>query len=387
MQPTEVEVLGLMVVNGDRMMVRTWAAQTMAVLAGLCVIMAAVASFLVPRIGLLPRSPSTIPGLASMLVNSPDLVETLRLCGNADGKSLRLALQLSAFQSKVVSDPASGQPRFVIEITQNERPDTDKAWPQYRSLHAHPLIVHPATRITLGFILCGLITALELLLRKSDHDIGLGNVGDDTYIHYTWTVIPAIVFGLLSITISAMDFKIRSVAPYASLKQLVNKRRFMPLDFLDMSMPRAIWRELRLCNIGALAITVAFLIASFFTTFSASLFRARSLPNTNSVLLRVNSSFDPELNGVSDYASGMRASLVLESNASYPKFTYGNMAFLQLLPPSSNDLNFRPDVSNMVMEAVVPAVRGRMECRITATPKFGSTTPRDTKRLSEEMIL
>ncbi|KAK0724054.1 hypothetical protein B0H67DRAFT_549926 [Lasiosphaeris hirsuta] len=364
MQPTEVQITGSMVMDGDRIVVRTWAAQTMAALTGFCLIMAAVASFLVPRKGLLPQGPSTIPGLASMLVNSPDLSEALRLCGDADGKSLGRILQSSAFQSGVASDPISGQPCFVIRNTQRKNsPDMDKAWPQFRSLHAHPLIFHPATRTALSLVLCGLIIALELLLRKSNKDQGLGDAGDDAYIHYTWTAIPAIAFGLLSITISAMDFKTRSLAPYAALQQPVDTRQFMSLDFLDMSMPRAIWREARLVNIGTLAITIAFLIASFFTTFSASLFRAQSLPIVSSALLRVNSSFDPELNGISDYTTGMRASLILENNASYPKFTHGDMAFLQLLPPLSTDLDPQLDAENLVTEAVVPAVRGRMECR------------------------
>lgn len=154
------------------------------------------------------------------------------------------------------------------------------------------------------------------------------------------------------------------MAPFTSLRPSVDTKNVMALDFLDVLIPRAIYREFRFADFGALAATMAFLIASFFTTLSASLFGTHSLAVTGSVILSVNQSFDVFVSAISDNFALPAASLILESNLSYPQFTYGDMAFLELLPPSlpsQSDLELHP--SSLVMQAIVPAVRGKMECR------------------------
>jgi len=161
-----------------------------------------------------------------------------------------------------------------------------------------------------------------------------------------------------------MDFRTRAMAPFTSLRPSIDNKNVMALDFLDVLIPRAIYREFRFADFGALAATMAFLIASFFTTLSASLFGTHSLAVTGSVILSVNQSFDVFVSAISDNFALPAASLILESNLSYPQFTYGDMAFLELLPPSlpsQSDLELHP--SSLVMQAIVPAVRGKMECR------------------------
>ncbi|KAK5659699.1 hypothetical protein OQA88_909 [Cercophora sp. LCS_1] len=358
-----VTLLGTTTSEEERLVIRDWAAHAMSGLVAFCFVVTLAAAFLAPKHGILPRSPSTIPGLASMLAGSHQLTDRLRFSGDADAKTITRVLDQSAFQSGVVRDPSSGQARFIVRDTHSTA-QNGKTWPQFRSLQAHPLIVHPATRIVVAVILCGLIVALEMLLRKSINEEGLGDVGDDTYIHYTWTTIPAVVFGLLSLTISAMDFRTRSIAPYSALKRTVDGRKLMTLDFLDALIPRAIYREIRLANFSALAVTLAFLIASFFTTLSASLFGTHSLPVIGSVLLPVNQSFVVSPNAILDDLALPAASIILESNASYPRFTYENMAFLELLPPALSPLpDARLDPFNLAINAIVPAIRGKMECR------------------------
>ena len=48
-----------------------------------------------------------------------------------------------------------------------------------------PVILHPTTRLAKGTVLVALIIVLEFMLRKSMNQGGLGDVGDDTFIHYT----------------------------------------------------------------------------------------------------------------------------------------------------------------------------------------------------------
>jgi len=177
-----VAILGSMTVDGERLLVRSWAAHTMGGLVAFCFVLTVVASFLVTKHGILPRSPGTTLTFASMLVSSPQLTERLRFSGDADTKTMARVLQGSAFQSGLTRDPASGQTHFVIRDTHNAL-SRNKTWTQFRSLQAHPLIFHPTTRVVMTVILFGLIVTLELLLRKANNEDGLGDIGgNDTYI-------------------------------------------------------------------------------------------------------------------------------------------------------------------------------------------------------------
>lgn len=118
-------------------------------------------------------------------------------------------------------------------------------------------------------VLFGVVAALEVTLHISKTKDGLGNVGDDTYIHYLWTSMPALLLECLVLMISSMDFTIRSLVPYIILNNVVTADVFVDLELLDMSTPWAIYKEARLRSIGVLATTTTLLIAYFFTIFSS----------------------------------------------------------------------------------------------------------------------
>jgi hypothetical protein len=366
---TSVETQGFVVTWEDRLVIRDWAAQWMAGLAAACVLLTALAGFLVPRRGILPCSPTTLPGIAFLVAHSRDLLEMLRFSGAADAKSLGRPLLTSTFRSGAVVDPMSGSRHFAILSEQDLLHGRSLTFPQVSSKHTHPGVLHPGSRLTLCLLLAGLITTLELTLRKSDHDRGLGDVGDDTYIHYTWTAVPAVVFGALSMMFSSMDFSIRSLAPYNALKQGVTGKKYQSLDFMNMSIPRTIFHEIKSANIGAVAATAAFLVASVFTIFSASLFQPLAIPTTIPVTLRSNESFYMNPGRVSADAIAI-ASLIFGSNFSYPMFTYGNLAFPQLVPTPPLPIGSSVNASTVSIDAVVPAIRSKLDCRVYDSSKI-----------------
>ncbi|KAI0125956.1 hypothetical protein BJ170DRAFT_725623 [Xylariales sp. AK1849] len=53
----------------------------------------------------------------------------------------------------------------------------------------------------------------------SRREDGLGDVGDETYFHFLWTTIPAIVLTVLGMSFVAVDFETRALAPYARLSR------------------------------------------------------------------------------------------------------------------------------------------------------------------------
>ncbi|KAI8947774.1 hypothetical protein F4801DRAFT_559592 [Xylaria longipes] len=364
MGQTSMNTVGSATVNENRLIVRPWIAQWMAALVAVCIVLTAIALFIVPRKGFLPCSPTTFPDLVSILHQSRQLSAQLQYAGASDNNHLVQFLRRSTFQSGLAYDPMSNQNRFCVIDVDCGQDGRSNRFSQISSKLFHPAILHPACRSMLCLTVVGLIITLELLLRTSNLEEGLGDVDDDTYMHYTWTAIPALLFGVLSMAFSAVDFQIRTLAPYMSLKQYVSRGIFKQLELLDMTVPVAMYREIKLKTFWALATTTALLLASLFTTLSASLFQELSVPVTIPWMLQPSRSFRspylPFLTLVTSGPSTEIPSLILESNYSFPRFTYVDLAFPELtavtmLPSTMNS-------STVSVSAMIPAVRGRMDC-------------------------
>ena len=233
MEPASIEVHGSATFMANRLVVRTWAAQWMAGLVVSCLVLLAIALFTVPRRGFLPRNPSNIPDMAALLLHSHGLRSRLCGLGAADEKDLAKALERCHFHSGVVHDPVTNQSEFAIIDQQQDLDDPRRAFSQTQARrNQHPGVLHPVFRLTMCAILVGLIIALEMLLQKSNRENGLGDVGNDTYLHYLWTTLPALSFGLIAMAFSSMDFRIRSLAPYTMLTNRVTPENFMQMDHL-----------------------------------------------------------------------------------------------------------------------------------------------------------
>ncbi|KAI0430131.1 hypothetical protein F5Y09DRAFT_308547 [Xylaria sp. FL1042] len=370
MEPAEQDASGSVTVLMERLTIHSLVAQLMVGLLAACILLTGIAIFIVPAQGFLPQNPSTLFCSIPLFLWSHELLYWMRYAGASDEANLAQWLGSSTFTSGLTDDSISSQARFRIDIdTKDESQSQNRVhFPQVSSKIGHPNILHPIFRSLLCLVVVGIIVALELLLHKSNLEYGLGDVNKDSnvYIHYAWTVAPAVVFGALSMTYSAMDFQIRALAPYMTLKNYVSKDVFTQLELLDMTIPVAMYKELRLKTPWALATTTALLFASLFTTLSASLFQEASVPSTTSIVLQANQSFllvdDAALFGDGPFDV---SSLILESNLSFPRFTFNDLAFPQLVPPSQlptlNNTHFNE--SALSISTVIPALRARMECK------------------------
>ncbi|KAJ8124736.1 hypothetical protein O1611_g8904 [Lasiodiplodia mahajangana] len=365
MEPTAEPIVGSASVNENRLIVRSWIAQLMVGLLAACILFTTIALFLVPRQGFLPNSPSTLLNVVSILQHSRDLVAQLCCAGASDDEHLTRFLKPTTFQSRLRYDSVSNQSQYYVEGIANEEDQKPDMVPQTSSKIIHPIILHPPSRLTLCLGVLSLIIALELLLYKSNLEDGFGDVGSALYIHYSWTVIPALVFGSLSMAFSSVDFEVRNLAPYMAMKRYISRDKFAQLDLLDMTPPKAIYRETKLGTPWASATTTAFLIASLFTTFSASLFQELSVPIATSITLMANQSFLVSYDNAFDASSSDQVtSLILEGNYSFPRFTYQDLAFPELVPAEA--MRFAPNLnaSTVSISAVLPAIRATMDCRL-----------------------
>ncbi|KAK8107996.1 uncharacterized protein PG998_010009 [Apiospora kogelbergensis] len=364
MEPASIETTGSSVSMENRLVVRDWA-QLMVVLIIFCLILCVGSLFTVLDQSI-PRNPSCITDMAALLLHSHDLKTTLRGLSATNEKDLVAGLARRNFKLGTIRDIVTKQTELIIHDEQQCDSGTPQGFVRIRTRsNPHPRILHPGLRLALCSVLIALIVGLDLLLQRSNEENGLQDVVSDKYMHYLWTTTPAIILGAITLVVSSMDFQIRSLGPYMMLRAKISSEALLKLDHMDMSIPHTMYREFKLGNIGALATSATIFIASTFTIFSASLFQTLDAPIKELVTLRANQSFLFDTSSGSwgpldNLSAGTIASLILGNNLSYPGFTYGNMAFPQLL----TGLTTTSNLSSVSTKATIPAVRGKLHCRL-----------------------
>ncbi|KAI0198030.1 hypothetical protein F4808DRAFT_473139 [Astrocystis sublimbata] len=361
--PPHTATLGSITLNENRLILRCWVSQLTVALCVSCVVLIAIAVFLVPGKGFLPCGVATLQDFTSILRYSEELSIQLQHAGASDKEQLLHLLADSRFYCGYFD--AQESKHFQFHVIDS---GTSAHFPQNSSKSLYPLILHPVCRLTLCLSTIGLIVTLELFLLKSNIEKGLGDVNINTYLQYAWTIVPALILGIISMAFSAVDFQIRTLIPYMTLVKKTPRAVFEQLEFLDMTVPFAVFRQFKVRAFWALCTTTAFLVASFFTNFSASLFQALQMPTATFLTLKYNHNHPFTLNGCVDdtgvgYASSPCLeipSLILQSNYSFPRFTYKDLVFLE---PSATITEIpKFDSTATTISAIVPAIRPKLEC-------------------------
>jgi len=333
--------------------------------------------FFVPKTGFLPRQPGTILALASLFSNKSgrSTLQTFERLGAASQHNMRLHSGPSLYNSwasttkqldgsDLVEFEIGGiqQDPLSISHTLLTKPLQDKP--------TQPIVLRPTFRLLSLLIAIGIIVSLQLTLQKSQGNNGLGEIHGGLYLHYPWTIIPAIVLSLLCIFFSAVDFEVKVLTPYVNMLQPTSIERSVTTDLLDGLTPVIILRELRTLNLAAFTATFALLAGTFFTIFTASLFFVQSHPTTTPVKLYTISSFvnwdSPSVPDNWPASPPVEVSLLLWGNISYPAFTYENLAFLGFDLPvniSASMKKERQDPSQVFVHSTVPALRTSVNCR------------------------
>ncbi|KAI0528381.1 hypothetical protein GGR58DRAFT_527268 [Xylaria digitata] len=338
MHLTPTNFIGSATVNEFRLKVHNRIAHGMVILITICFILVGLMIFIIPTKCSLPQNPSTVLGLALLFSNSPGLLAQLRNAGAYKSEDLAHYLGAAKFQSIV-----------PFELTPTSDGEYPRQFPQVSSKPYNPLILRTACRLVVCFTL-------------SNVQDGLSDIEGDTYIQYAWSVLPALTVGSLAVALSAIDFETRSLAPYAMLARKIATDKFARLELLDSMIPKVIWKEARFKSIWLLATTTAFLIASFFTTFSASIFQELSVLTKTSMTIQATQSFSLSVSPHVGYSEV--PSLIFGANYSFPKFTYKNLAFPQFVPiTESLDGSSTFNKSTVSITTVIPALRDRMTCR------------------------
>lgn len=288
----------------------------------------------------LPQNPATVIGLAICLSSSCDIPEILNGMGNSERDTLQAMLDGCYYRSCWNQDDG------IFEVLVDKRlwPNDDlEMCPQEQSSF-EPISLKVPARLTFSAILLAIIVSLEVTLRLSDRDQGLGDVpADSKIIRYFWTALPGFIFTLIGMYFASVDFETRSLAPFL---HLVGGSRFMSsvgADLVNKHTFLLLYEESKTKSFEALSSTLAVTLTSLLTIFSTGLFTSAvvtlNIPTKLAVAKPIwyNTRGASSEFGLPDYSLNS-AALILDSNLSYPSFTYEDL----ILPTLEVDRTFRP---------------------------------------------
>ncbi|KAG8158510.1 hypothetical protein KVR01_011632 [Diaporthe batatas] len=227
----------------------------------------------------------------------------------------------------------------------------------------NPLPLRPVSYIALILTIVACGTILMFLFRKSTDGRGLGDVATSEYVLIAWTTAPATILTVISWWLSSIDTQIRLSAPYQLLKSDRCKRPVLRMDLMRGLIPFIIWRELKSSSFAAASTTLAALLAAILTTVSAAVFHVVPFPVSKPVELSSNTAF-MEPASISNSETSRLASLILETNLSYPRGSYQDLVFpeFSMTPLSARNASDKTNASSAIIKVTAPALRPHLRC-------------------------
>lgn len=313
----------------------------------------------------LPRSPHSIFGLAVCLSSSPSLLEKFQGMGSSSHQTLRG--YIDGWLYKV--SPANAERNVEIHTKERLASNDELEMREPENSVFRPASLSFTARMVVALVLIAITISLEVTLRISKKNDGLGNVpAENRYTSYLWTVLPTVIFTLISMYCSSADFDTRCLSPFLHLAQGSSFESSAALDLINKHPLLLFYEELKSRSFEAMASTLAVTITSFLTIFSAGLFTGVSFATTIPSQVHVADFIWYRTSGVfsndgTDYSLNT-AALVLDANLTYPHFTYEDL----VLPNITIDREFltrHPNSSNVEFSVTLPAARPSFaSCRL-----------------------
>lgn len=288
----------------------------------------------------LPQNPATIIGLAICLSSSCAIPEILNGMGSSGRDTLQALLDGCYCRSCWSQDDDN----FEVLVEERLLPIDDLEMCPQEQFVFEPMSLKVSIRLCFSAILLAIIICLEVTLRISDRDQGLGDVPvDSEIIRYFWTALPGFIFTLIGMYFASVDFETRSLAPFLHLTSGSRFVSSVGADLVNKHTFLLLYEETKTKSFEALSSTLAVTLASLLTIFSTGLFTSAvvtlNIPTELAVVKPIwyNTRGASSEFGLPDYSLDS-AELILASNLSYPSFTYEDL----ILPTLEVDRTFGP---------------------------------------------
>lgn len=308
-----------------------------------------------------------ISAIAAITANSDDFRSSLRGAGVASNSTLRSHLAGKTYYSQSTLE---GTSIHVAEDNCRHSALNEKFGGEYRRWKPFPSLF---PRVAIFILVCSAITMLEVLLRLSQKNEGLGNATPaNEYTHYLWTVIPAGIMTGFSLLFGSIDFNTRCLAPFAHLKRPTGAtfEQSMSLSFLDSHGVNNSLRSVQPGHFAVLATTLATGAAWFLTIVVSGLYSAIEVPSHTFVnFTRIGGFPDPrtiagaKLNTeeTQEVAGILTSEYILQYNFSFPRWSYNEFAFAKLAMDETSEKSI---VNGTYVDIRVPALRAAPVCNL-----------------------
>ncbi|KAL4732392.1 hypothetical protein ACLX1H_001407 [Fusarium chlamydosporum] len=351
---------------GRRLIVRAAPAYLITALLALCLILTLTTIFLVPKKGFLPRDPSTIVGMASVVAHSHPLVESLKGLGPAPNKVLQSKLEGSTYLSGAEGHEKLDSPNLgYFHIFGGKAPPANSQPRKYdASTWRQPIPMHGLIRLIYVLVLACIIIGFEISLRLSQRYEGLRTMDDDA-AYLAWTIVPALVLLVVAMYMLSLEWWTRLLSPFSHLARRGDYDETVGLNLANALRHVAWRRALKIWDIAALTAITGGFVALLVVVASAPLFDPKPIELDSSLPLRTEDFFANSLASSSDDPictdctnDTILASLILAGDAPYPPFTFAdlNIPVVSLVEEDSSD--------GLMVTARLTAIRPNMTCRL-----------------------
>ena len=353
----------------DRLVVGLLSVRLMESLFCSLAIIALIAVSLLPREGITSADPGSIMWMASILRGSEQTNNIFRGMGAASLETVRdLTPNMTYWTERSEIDKDKGS--FTLH---HDAPLDNRRIPRKPVAHSsaswyRPWDTRPWVMATVSLSIAAIITTLEVTLRVSQRNNGLGSVSGTNYLHYLWSFIPASLMSSIALYFSSVDFSAKVVQPYMRLSRYnVHLRQFSG-HYLSMMPITACWSAIRHKNILIGLTTSTTMIASVLAIVVSGVFSTQNSRTIVPVRSTIMDFFTTRNEG-GTYTGGCEnefgtvAGLVLDSNLTYPKWTYDTLALssLEMTAQSRIDLGVHQSAS---LNIRTPAVRAVVNCTL-----------------------
>lgn len=358
---TSTSVVGTIDREESRLVVRSLPVRLMQSICALNALLTLVIILTVRR-NVSPPSILTVGGVASVLARSPQVVQLFRGSGASSMSSIQAAISGKHFSTTTAGQHESKI--FSVEVNNDE--DCTSNWVQPSKVEwERPMVLRWWSFLLVVAACMAAIIVLEVLLARSQQNKGIVSVQVNSNWRYVWLYIPTGVLSVISMVFGAIVFNLEFSHPYFELARGFTKADSSLFWCPAGDMPlRTAWRALRASKYALSFAFIATLVAPLLTIVASGLFIVQNVPSYRELSVQAKDWFD--LPAVYD-GSEVVASLVTQTNMSYPTGTYDEIVFPNL------DFDRVVDQPGNVSVAT-PVLRTRLDCHSLSDEEIANIT-------------
>lgn len=315
--------------------------------------------------------PGSIAGASMMFTNSSSFVKRLSIVGLVSEERLRASTFKRQYLITVAKGSRGSTPK-VDAVSDCSMSHTGSMIDVSRSKHQwwRPFAATLSARVFILLTPILLMVALETVYQISRRYDGIANVDLQSYIHYSWVYVPALVMLAARAIFDTVDFNTRLLQPYCTLSQQPSTaERSVLVNYLAKISLRALCSALAKRHFAVALTSATMFMAPFLTIVVSGLFATSEVARTSSVVLEQLDWFDISIlyatNSDGDLAQrdGLVSSLVATTDLTYPQWTFDDLVLPQIsLPARSSE--FR---TSSILQATMPALRTSLNCTSVST--------------------